>query len=144
MVGINVFSKSQMNQVICSVIKNWMNFPVCVIDSYELILSGDSGDIGELIDVTQLYEIMEGKHNFFISARCFFYKDKNNITQMRDIRDYLQSECQVVMLVIDALYLEIYAKDSDMLNKCIANLRRDVPNSEIELINQMERKSWLI
>lgn len=144
MIGIDVHSSIQMNEAIFLAMRNLDSCQVCYVDTYELIQSDQEGEIQNPSSPKAIQEIVKEKQNHFINARFFMYAREKDIVEIERIDEYASSQCRCVILVIDAHYMEIYAKDEKWLEKCFNELCIRLSDDNVKPIYTMERKTFSI
>ncbi|WP_055106789.1 DUF2691 family protein [Paenibacillus ihumii] len=71
----------------------------------------DSAD-GELFK-----SIIENNEYYLIFADLKAFSKGQNITDIGTYEEFLQSDCQLVLLVVDSVYVTIYCKNKEQLDK---------------------------
>lgn len=62
---------------------------------------------------------------FFIFLNLRLYPKEKEIVTINNLQDYMNSECQIMILIHDVTYLEIYSKNQDILEKICNVLKKE-------------------
>ena len=72
---------------------------------------------------TILKDIVENNEYYLIFANLKAYPIEKNVIDIRTYEEFLNSDCQLVLLVIDCSYVVIYSKDKEKLESLYRNAR---------------------
>lgn len=79
---------------------------------YEAVLSGK--------ELASYYTDVEDYLLLF--CVLFAFPDADSIVDLVLPQDYVKSDCEITILIYDARYVEVYAKDDDTLKKFLQNI----------------------
>lgn len=86
----------------------------------------------------ELAELLSG--DFLLTCGAFFfYPAQAAGGPLGTWEDYLASPCQAAVLVHDVGFFEIYSKEEQYLQKCLAFLKQLGPGVEVEIIEESNR-----
>ena len=110
----------------------------CSAANYELILDGDAITLKDSVSPKELAEFFSG--DFLLTCGAFFFYPARAAGGPLDTwEDYLASPCQAAVLVHDVGFFEIYSKEEQYLQKCLAFLKQLGPGVEVEIIEESNR-----
>ncbi|MFK4300587.1 MULTISPECIES: DUF2691 family protein [unclassified Paenibacillus] len=72
----------------------------------------------------ELKQIIENKKYYLIFANLKAYPLETKIIDVMSYEEYLLSECQLVLLVIDSVYIAVYCKDHKKLEDLYEHIKR--------------------
>jgi hypothetical protein len=89
----------------------------------------DDDKLGELLfpeeingmDGVILKEILENTKYYVIFADLKAYPKGENVADSKTFEEFLNSDCQLVLLVVDCVYITIYCKDKEKLESLYYN-----------------------
>ncbi|UGB28761.1 DUF2691 family protein [Metabacillus sp. B2-18] len=93
------------------------------------LLKGD--ELGELLFKDEI-NWLEGRHfkklieenNYYlIFTDLKAYPKNKQLDNIKTYEDYLKSECQLVLLIVDSAYVTIYCKDNESLKRLYENAK---------------------
>lgn len=144
MIGIK-FTATSSDDLLCKIFDkidvkkySWQ----IIKDQEEVIKCGDTKDFFETDSYSGLefYKCIQNKHYvIFLKTQAFFSKKKS--ASIRTYADFLKSECQLLLLVYDCEYIEVYAREESILRKIYENaISYNYENIEcIETSSQMRK-----
>ena len=110
----------------------------CSAANCELIRNGDAVTLKDSLSPEELAELLSG--DFLLTCGAFFFYPAQTIGGPLDTwEDYLASPCQAAVLVHDVGFFEIYSKEEQYLQKCLAFLKQLGPGVEVEIIEESNR-----
>ncbi|MFG1733020.1 DUF2691 family protein [Paenibacillus sp. 843] len=71
-----------------------------------------------------LKKIIENDKYYLIFANLKAYPKGSNIKDVISYDEYLSSECQIVLLVIDSVYITVYCKDLEKLEDLYNHIKK--------------------
>jgi hypothetical protein len=119
---------SYLDEVLNSFDMTVFNWSVGCCESYFV----EDGELGEplfpeeinVIDGGVLKGTLESKKYYVIFADLKAYpKDKIIVSDIVLYEEYLNSDCQLVLLVVDCSYITIYCKDKERLERLYKNAK---------------------
>ena len=92
----------------------------------------DDDTLGEPLFPKEIYGIdglllkttLEDNKYYVIFANLKAYPKEQNVIDVRTYEDFLNSDCQLALLVVDCAYVTIYCKDKDILEGLYQNAVR--------------------
>ena len=69
-----------------------------------------------------LHRLTFGDNNFINFVRVREYDNSDEIGQISTPEDFIESNCRLIILVVDAFFYEVYGKSADVLNSIKSNL----------------------
>ncbi len=73
-----------------------------------------------------------GSRDFYaIHLVMHLYSGEHSLEHIDDYKEYLRSDCEMIVLVVDAYYLELYCKDPALLRDLTA-LAKAIPGAKLE------------
>jgi hypothetical protein len=72
----------------------------------------------------ELKKIIESNKYYLIFANLKAYPKGANIKDVVSYEEYLLSECQIVLLVIDSVYISVYCKDRESLEDLYNHIKK--------------------
>lgn len=72
----------------------------------------------------ELKKIIESNKYYLIFANLKAYPKRANIKDVISYEEYLLSECQIVLLVIDSVYISVYCKDRESLEDLYDHIKK--------------------
>ena len=84
---------------------------------------------------------LEGKKYQSIFMRIDFSKSDISKEEISSPKEYLQSSIEMLIIVTDSIYGEVYCKNQEVLSKILANLRNSKSFKEINNANIGNRKT---
>lgn len=88
------------------------------------MLSGLFPDIVIGMNGEELKKIIENDKYYLIFANLKAYPKGANIKDVISYDEYLSSECQIVLLVIDSVYITVYCKDLEKLEDLYNHIKK--------------------
>lgn len=76
------------------------------------------------ISGTEFFREINTKSYYLIFVGIQAYPVGKNKTQIKTYNDFLNSECEMVFLCVDSIYVQIYSKNEQLLNKILGNCKR--------------------
>ena len=65
--------------------------------------------------------------------------------EIESYQDFVSSECEMIILAYDGVYLEIYARDNQWLNQLLSNAREiEVESINVKTLNTDTRKGMYV
>ena len=62
---------------------------------------------------------------YIIFANIHIYKTGSKISKIKTYKEFLDSECEIIILIIDSMNVCIYAKDEEKLDKIELNVKKN-------------------
>ncbi|MCD1261412.1 DUF2691 family protein [Paenibacillus athensensis] len=84
-------------------------------------LFADDVDILEGEDLLQIIDSEEPQYIIFADLKAF--PIGKQISQIDKYEDFLESDCELILLIVDSTYTSIYCKDVEVLNLLYANAK---------------------
>ncbi|MOA55476.1 hypothetical protein D3C78_1792740 [compost metagenome] len=73
------------------------------------------------MDGVILKGILENKEYYLIFANLKAYPKEKNVKDIKTYEEFLKSDCQLVLLVVDSAYVTVYCKDKVLLENLYHN-----------------------
>ena len=91
----------------------------------------NDGTLGELLLPEEVYGmdgvifkgIIENNEYYLIFANVKAYPKEKNVIDIKTYEEFLNSDCQLVLLNVDSTYVTIYCKDKDILESLYHNAK---------------------
>lgn len=80
-----------------------------------MVTGTDGEDLKKIIDYNKYY---------LIFANLKAYPRGANIIDVMSYEEYIASECQIILLVIDSVYITVYCKDLEKLEDLYDHIKR--------------------
>ena len=64
-----------------------------------------------------LYNRISVKHYYVIFADLKAYKEKTHVQDIATYEDFLNSQCEIVLLIVDSTHVAIYIKDQHVTER---------------------------
>lgn len=61
---------------------------------------------------------------YIVFAKLQAYSPNSNFCELNDYDDFLKSNCELVIFFIDSIFVDIYSKDKEVINKIKNNAER--------------------
>ncbi|MCP3779082.1 DUF2691 family protein [Paenibacillus sp. MZ03-122A] len=81
----------------------------------DMVTGMDGEDLKKIIDYNKYY---------LIFANLKAYPKGANIIDVMSYEEYIASECQIILLVIDSVYITVYCKDLEKLEDLYDHIKR--------------------
>lgn len=75
------------------------------------------------MDGVILKGIIENNEYYLIFADVKAYPKEKNVIDIKTYEEFLNSDCQLVLLIVDSAYVTIYCKDKDLLERLHHNAK---------------------
>lgn len=73
-----------------------------------------------ILDGDKLYENITKEDYYLLFVDLKGFTKKADVREVATFEEYMESECQIVVLIIDSSYVTIYAKNQDTLRNIFA------------------------
>ena len=80
-------------------------------------------DKGNWIDGLSLKELLKDNRYYLIFVDLKAYPKGKKPSVIETYRDFLNSDCEIVLLVVDSVYVTIYCKESEKLERLYDNAK---------------------
>lgn len=80
-----------------------------------------------------------GDNNYYLifaDVECYF---NHNFTDIYNYQDFLNSDCYLLIIIVDNVFVDIYAKSKDIINKLKENAMK-YNFSDIKIISDLKDK----
>lgn len=90
----------------------------------EIIQNNDSMFFPEKMTDSEFHSIMTNERSYFVYfLNLQAYPIGTKLTTIKTYNDFLNSECEIVLLISDGRYIDIYAKHKEHIEQCIENAK---------------------
>lgn len=72
----------------------------------------------------ELKNIITSENYYVIFVTMQLYDDNNEITDIKGYNDYLNSNCKLLMTIVDNEFVNIFSKQEELLEKIKANVQK--------------------
>lgn len=86
-----------------------------------------------VLDGTLLKRILEDNQYYLIFADLKAFPKGKNVSDIERYEEFLNSDCQLVLLIVDSTYTTIYCKDKAILG-CLFQNAKDLGFNNVEHI----------
>lgn len=87
----------------------------------------NNDELGELlftdVDGSTFKKIIEDNKHYLIFVDLKAYSKGKNLTAIETYKDFKDSDCELVLLIVDSIYVTIYCKDSEKLERLYSNAK---------------------
>lgn len=63
----------------------------------------------------KMEDIFNNKDYYLIFANFQGYQNKNNFNNITSYTDFLKSDCEIIIIVVDSIYIDIFIKNLEVL-----------------------------
>lgn len=91
----------------------------------------------------ELQKIIDNNEYYLIFANLKAFPKGTQITDVITYEDYVESECQMVLLVIDSIYVTVYCKDLEKVEELYNHINRQGFESLEYLTDENDTRSKL-
>ena len=92
-----------------------------VVLENEIVRNNVNLDLPDVIYGEQFKEVLFGQNDMIIFLNIQAYPKNSNPAEIANYNDYLNSECEIVFLITDLYWVEVYAKNKNILYQFIEN-----------------------
>ena len=72
----------------------------------------------------EVKNIITSENYYVIFVTMQLYDDKNEITDIKGYNDYLNSNCKLLMTIVDNEFVNIFSKQEELLEKIKSNVQK--------------------
>lgn len=128
MIGIDIECLNNTKNIIWEILTDINGNWLCSISQEEIIAypnhaSGENIYFNDYITVNDFAHIIKKNDCLINFLKLEIYKSfdiKKNMKRIEKYQDFIDSECESLILVVDCYYLEIYSKNNNFLNNIIS------------------------
>lgn len=81
--------------------------------------------VEDIIDGEDFNKRISQNPYYIIFANIHIYKTGSKISKIKTYKEFLDSECEIIILIIDSMNVCIYAKDKEKLDKIELNVKKN-------------------
>lgn len=124
MIGIEVEYEFKYGNILQKMFENtdYQNYK-WYIAQQEILIKNDNLFLPELISEKELLSFMKSKEEYLIiEINIQIYKKESSMSFIRNYKDFVKSNCEMIVLISDCNYLEIYFKNNKLKEMVLNNL----------------------
>ncbi len=85
------------------------------------------------------FQSIIGDYNYYLTFADIECYHSHNFTNIYDYQDFLNSDCYLLIIIVDNVFVDIYAKSKEIINKLKENAMKYKFN-DIKIINDLKDK----
>jgi hypothetical protein len=93
----------------------------------------------ETINGEDFFEIIKNNTYYMIFLELSAYRISSEIADISTYDEFVKSECELIMLVADSSYTDVYCKDEDLIEKIYMNAKNN-QYENIEYIDENDER----
>ena len=142
MIGLE-FSLNKSNRKILEDIINYasLNYEWYISES-DIVHNNDSFFLDEKYTGAQMKELFENYFDLIIFLNAQGYKSGAKKSKILEYLDFKKSNCELLLLIYDADYVEIYSKDESLLKRLSLKYSNDVKVKTEKNDNRTKMELW--
>jgi len=86
-----------------------------VFDSEVLDLQGNNLFLNNVYN-SNILNFINDENYYLIFTNFQGYKCKNSVNNIKSYSEFLKSDCEIIMVIVDSVYVDIFVKSSKTLN----------------------------
>lgn len=101
----------------------------------DVIYENDSLFDEEIYNSYEFNNIIKDKKYYTIFCNIQLYKKDSKITDINSVEDFLNSDCELILLITDNIFAEVYSKKEEYKKQILRNLEeigiKDIKEKDI-------------
>ena len=126
--GIQFEIPNKWGYILRDILKNinLENYVFEINDDNEIWMENDKQLLIEnIINGKDFYKLISKNPYYAIFANIHIYKKGSKIDKIKTYEEFLDSECEFIILIMDSIDVCIYVKDKEILNKIELNAKQN-------------------
>lgn len=122
MIGIRFEIPNEFNQFLNDILEN-IEFKDCLwkIETDDIIKNSEESLFDQEIYKDPEFRKIISSNIYYITFANLQCYTSNNFLEIRTYENFLKSDCYMLLIIVDNTFVDIYAKDSQILNKIRQN-----------------------
>ena len=139
MIGLYIETKNKQNKYLEIILKNviFENY-IWSIGYDEVICSSGASDClplfnGTVLNGNDFKNCTSDKDYYLLFEEIKAFPQKKTIVEISTFEDYLSSDCELIILCYDTVNIEVYSKNTDILN----TIKINCSNNDFENVEEI-------
>jgi len=122
--GLEFIIKNEYNDWIYQILRNlsFENY-IWKIDEDDVYYNNDFLFDKDFYNNDEFFRIIKGKNYYTVFCNIQLYSDIKDCITIDVPTDFINSKCELILLITDNIFVEVYSKNEDNLNMIKDNLK---------------------